>query len=147
MSISAINGISLYEYYYKINNRNKKKENLAVEDEPQQNPNIVKEDENKNPQSTDIPPTARPWADIMYQLNISFNEDPKDDIKAIKRKLASLTAGLADKELDSEVKDLENHIDKLYVEFKQISHNGVNSSPTALVDELMTLSIQNQARL
>ena len=27
--------------------------------------------------------TKRPWADLMYQFNLSFNPDPKDDIEDI----------------------------------------------------------------
>ena len=146
MSVNAISGISLYEYYYKINNEdNKRKKALALERASENNPQVTKKEEDNSQSPKEILPSERPWADLMYQLNISFNEDPKDDIADIKKELAKLTVGLTDKELDSEVKDLENYVDKLYLNFQKINEGGF--STTTLTDQLKNLSIQNQAML
>ena len=59
--------------------------------------NIQKQ--NNNQQEDETSYSQRPWADLMYQLELSFNPDPKDDIQDIKDELAKLTKGVADDEV------------------------------------------------
>ena len=60
----------------------------------------------------------------MYQLNIPFNKNPKDDIEDIKKELKQLTIGISDEELESEVKNLEEYVEKLYLSFERNSEKG-----------------------
>ena len=163
MSINAISGISMYEYYYKINKdkeEEKKKSPLADKmreyglvptDNEVQNIAMLKKarelKEAQNKQVEDeIPYSERPWADLMYQLNISFNPDPKDDISDIKKELVLLTKGMDDEELNKEIKDLEDSVERMYISF-QNNYLTTLSNSTTLTDELKNLSMINRANL
>ena len=162
MSINAINSVSLYEYYYTINRDTKKKKSSPLADEMKEygltptdneqlniamlerakNADKDKKDDEKN----DTSYSSRPWADLMYQLGISFNPDPKDDIEDIKNKLTKLTAGVADEELNNEVNDLKHYVDRLYLDFINNSSGAIRSGDT-LAQELNNISMLNQVNL
>jgi biotin synthase-like enzyme len=94
----------------------------------------------------EIPYSARPWADIMYQLNIPFNEDPKDDIEDIKKELTLLVRGMDDDELNKEIRDLENYVENLYLNFQQ--NYSTNIAKNANFDaQLNNLAMINQINL
>jgi hypothetical protein len=160
MSINAISSVSLYEYYYKINKdeQEKKESPLAREMReygltPTDNEALnaallskaksLKEQENTQ---AELPYSARPWADIMYQLNIPFNEDPKDDIEEIKKELSELVRGIDDEELEKEVTDLESHVENLYLGFQSRSVGAFDNSMSLSI-QLNNLSMLNQANL
>lgn len=161
MSISAISSVSLYEYYYKINKEKEKKKESPLADEMRKyglvptdnealNVQLLKNAKEAKKQETqqneEIPHSQRPWADIMYQLNIQFNENPQDDIDDIKAELALLSKGMTDDELDKEIKDLENYIEKLYINFQQM--HSPNISKTSSVNmHLNNLAMMNQISL
>lgn len=164
MSINAINSVSLYEYYYSIGKKDeekKKKEASPLADEMRKyglNPtdnealniqmlNKAKAEAlNQNPTQQTTPNYERPWADIMYQLNLSFNEDPKDDIADIKDELKSLIKGIQDDELEQEIQDLESYVEKLYLDFQQTNIKGFDNSST-LTAQLNNLSMLNQVKI
>ncbi|MBQ8476062.1 hypothetical protein IJ531_03270 [bacterium] len=157
MSINAISSVSLYEYYYTINRESAKKKNSPIADEMKKYGLTPTDDEQLNiamlkraqnidksqqtAQSQEIPYSDRPWADLMYQLGLSFNPDPKDDIQDIKDELTKLTAGVADDELDKEVKDLETYVENLYLKFEQ------NNSSTDLTGVTLTSQLNNMSML
>ena len=161
MSINAINGVSLYEYYYTINQDNKKKKaspiaeemkkyGLTPTDDEQLNiamlqraKNASNQDDSKE-KETDY--SKRPWADLMYQLNLNFNPDPKDDISDIKDELSNLIKGVADDELTKEVNDLKNYIENLYITFAENSQNTHNLN-NILGNQLNNMSMLNQVNL
>ena len=161
MSINAINSVSLYEYYYTINQETKKKKSSPIADEmkeygltPTDNEQLniamlekakrTQKQEDKQEQSSS--PSDRPWADLMYQLNLSFNPDPKDDIQDIKDELSKLTIGVSDDELDNEIRDLENYVEKLYLNFENNNQKSVNLSDM-LGQQLNNISMLNQINL
>lgn len=160
MSINAISSVSLYEYYYKINKdeQEKKESPLAKEmreygltptdNEAFNAALLAKAKSLKEAQNSqkEIPYTARPWADIMYQLNIPFNEDPKDDIEEIKKELAELVRGIDDEELEKEVSDLESHVESLYLGFQSRNAGGFDNSMSISI-QLNNLSMLNQVNL
>lgn len=161
MSINAINGISLYEYYYTINRDTKKKKSSPIADEMKEyglNPtdneqlniamleNAKRLKSKENDEQKETSPTDRPWADLMYQLNLSFNADPKDDIQDIKDELSKLTKGVSDEELDSEIKDLKDYVEKLYLSFENNNSRTVDLSNT-LTNQLNNISMLNQVNL
>lgn len=163
MSINAISSVSLYEYYYQINkDEQKKKESPLAEemrryglvptDNEQFNIQLLKnakEAEKANGKentSQEIPYSDRPWADLMYQLDIQFNPDPKDDIEDIKEELAKLTLGMDDEELIKEVKDLEAYVENLYINF-QTNNVGNVRNTTTINAQLNNLAMINQASL
>ena len=160
MSINAISSVSLYEYYYQINkDEQKKKESPLVEemrryglvptDNEQLNIQLLKNaKEAKEAQNTpkEIPYSDRPWADLMYQLDIQFNPDPKDDIEDIKEELAKLTLGMDDEELAKEVNDLRNYVENMYLNF-QTNNVGNSRYTTTLNAQLNNLAMVNQASL
>ena len=161
MAINAITGISLYEYYYKINKEEEKKKESPLADEmrkyglvPTDNEalniallkNAKEQDKLENQQPQTIPNSDRPWADLMYQLNIQFNEDPKDDIEDIKKELSKLTLGIDDEELNQEINDLESYVEKLYLNF-QTSYLKDYSGATKINAQLNNLAIINQVNL
>ena len=82
----------------------------------------------------------------MYQLNLSFNPDPEDDIQDIKDELAKLTVGVSDDELDQEVRDLENYVEKLYLDFKNNNSRSIDLSGI-LTNQLSNMSMLNQVNL
>ena len=161
MSINAISSVSLYEYYYKINKDEQEKKESPLADEmrkyglvPTDNETInvallrkAKENKEKqNQTSSEVPYQDRPWADLMYQLNIDFNPDPKDDIDDIKEELAILMKGMDDEELSQEIADLENHVENLYINFQNNYSTSFNPS-SSLSAQMNNLSMLNRASL
>ena len=161
MSINAINSVSLYEYYYTINEP-KKHKSSPLESEMKKYGLVPTEDEqiniamlqkareqekarNKETSKAETSYSDRPWADIMYQLNISFNENPSDDIVDIKEKLDFLLDGIEDDELEQEINDLENYVERLYVDFEKINSNSIRT--TLLTSQLNSLSLINRATM
>jgi len=159
MSINAIGSVSLYEYYYKINNEKKPEKETPLEKEMKKyglKPtdsealniamlNKAKEVEKSqnNQTAQEIPNSQRPWADLMYQLNLSFNDDPKDDIRDIKDELDLLVRGVDDDELEREIDDLKSYAENLYISFSQNYSGSINT--TTLTDQLNNLSVLNKA--
>ena len=161
MSINAISSVSLYEYYYTINQDNKKKKTSPIAEEMKQYglkptddeqlniamlqraKNIQKQD---NQEEKETQYSNRPWADLMYQLGLTFNPDPKDDIQDIKDELIKLTRGVADDELNKEVKDLENYVENLYLKFVENSSGSVDLS-NLLGNQLNNMSMLNRVNL
>lgn len=160
MSINAITNVSLYEYYYKINKDEQKKKESPLADEMRKFGLTPTDDENfniillqnakralqKDEQKETISYSDRPWADIMYQLNISFNEDPKDDIEDIKDELAKLTVGLNDNELNQEIADLEDYVERLYLNFQSNNVSGFQNK-SSINMQLNNLAMINQVNL
>ena len=160
MSVNAITSLSLYEYYYRINTDKKEKKESPIARElreygiePTDNEQInvamlkkAKEvEENQGKDSTsDIPNSDRPWADLMYQLNLPFNDDPQDDIQDIKDELQQLIRGMNDEELEREIEDLQSYVEDLYVSFTKNYAQGVDLSG-ALSSQLNNLSLLNRA--
>ena len=161
MSINAINSVSLYEYYYTIHDNKKRKSSplekemkeygLVPTDNEQMNIAMlrqakeVEKSRNEEKKSSQASYSDRPWADIMYQLNISFNEKPSDDIVDIKEKLHFLLKGIEDEELEKEINDLENYVERLYVDYDRISSGFTKT--TTLTSQLNNLSMINRATL
>ena len=160
MSINAINSVSLYEYYYTINRKEEKKESplademrkygLTPTDNEALNVSLLKkakeQEEAKNSEEKSSSYSDRPWADIMYQLDISFNKDPKDDIQDIKDEIRELTYGLKDEELTKDLEDLESYVENLYINYQSNNSGGFDYSNT-LTSQLNNLSRINQASL
>lgn len=159
MSINAISSVSLYEYYYTINKNEEKKKESPLADEMRKYGLTPTNDEALNAamlqrakqtasssddEEQQIPYSDRPWADLMYQLGLTFNPDPKDDIDDIKEELEKLTQGMNDKELAKEVKDLEDYVENLYLSFKENYSTTFDTSST-LSAQLNNLSMLNQA--
>ena len=162
MSVNAIAGVSLYEYFYTINRQDdekKKKSPLAdemrkyglkVTGDETLNAKMLQEakrlEAQQNQKETELPKSQRPWADIMYQLNIPFNDNPKDDIDDIKKELSELVKGLDDDELNQEVKDLENEADRLYLEFLRTSQGEIDKT-SVLESQMKNLQMLNMANM
>ncbi len=162
MSINAITSLSLYEYYYKINKDKKEKDEspiarelreYGIEPTDNEQLNIVmlkKAKEVKDNQGEDnsynIPNSERPWADLMYQLNLTFNDDPRDDIDDIKDELQILLRGLNDEELEREIEDLESYVEDLYVSFNK-NYGDRTDFSSVLSSQLNNLSLLNRANL
>lgn len=160
MSINAISGLSIYEYYYSINNKKKeaKKESplaselekygLKATENEAYNVQLLKQaqanEKSKEESSSTTSYADRPWADIMYQLNIEFNEDPKDDIVDIKEELKKLTAGIDDEDFSKEIKDLENYVSDLYISYINTNSSNIDTS-LSLTTQLNNLAIMNIA--
>ena len=161
MSINAINSVSLYEYYYTINGSSKRKSSplanemkkygLVPTDNEQKNVMLLEQAKmrekakNKKQSKETVSYSDRPWADIMYQLNISFNENPSDDIVDIREKLDFLLKGIEDEELEKEINDLENYVERLYVDFEKTNSGSIRT--TLLTSELNNLSLINRATM
>ena len=161
MSINAIGSVSLYEYYYKINKDEQKKKESPIAEQMREYGLTPTDNEDLNiallrraqmlktseqEQEKEIPYSERPWADIMYQLNIQFNPNPKDDIQDIKDELALLMKGMNDEELSKEIKDLESYVENLYINFQQNYSKGFDSG-LSISAELNNLSMLNQVNL
>ena len=162
MSINAITSLSLYEYYYQINKDKKEKEESPIArelreygieptDSEQLNIAMLKkakevEENQDNGLTADIPNSERPWADIMYQLNLTFNDDPRDDIEDIKDELQLLLRGLNDEELEREIEDLESYVEDLYVNFNK-NYGNLTDFSNVLSSQLNNLSLLNRANL
>lgn len=159
MSINAISSVSLYEYYYTINKNEEKKKESPLADEmrkygltPTDNEALnaamlqraKQTSEESSNEKQEIPYSQRPWADLMYQLGLEFNPDPKDDIDDIKDELSKLTQGINDDELNKEVKDLEKYVENLYLNFENNYSTTFDASST-LSAQLNNLSMLNQA--
>ena len=161
MPVNAINSVSLYEYYYSINKEEKKKKSpleaemkkygLVPTEDEQVNIAMLRKakelEQAKNRENTksEANYSQRPWADIMYQLNIDFNENPSDDIVDIKEKLDFLLDGIEDEELQKEIEDLENYVERLYLDYDRISSGFINTG--ALTTQLENLSLINRATM
>ena len=104
----------------------------------------AEKNQNSSGTSSEILKSDRPWADLMYQLNLEFNDDPYDDIQDIKAELSSLVAGLNDDELEKEVSDLRNYVENLYVDFQQ-NYSGSIDTSSLLTNQLNNLSLLNRA--
>ncbi len=141
MSISPISSLSIYEYYYSINRKKnspiaKELEQYGIKPSDDDTKNIIMLQRaqalnQENEQSTQsISYQDRPWADLMNQLNISFSEDPKEDIENIKKELNKLLVGVADEELESEVSDLINYAEGLYVDYQNMNLKSFDTSAT-----------------
>lgn len=143
MSINAIGSVSLYEYYYTINKKEDTSKAESATDKEAETKK-VQEDKAQEPkgETQTISPQNRPWADLIYQLGLSFNDSPKQDITDIKTELNNLILGLDDKELQAEVEDLTNYVDKLYHNFES---NFSNNSDSLSV-QLSMMSLINQIR-
>lgn len=161
MSINAINGISLYEYYYTINREDKKKKSSPIADEmkkygltPTDNETLnismltaaKRAQSNKEDESRTEDYSNRPWADLMYQLNISFNPDPKQDIEDIKEEVAKLASGFDDDELRQDVLDLEDYAQSLYLSYQQNNLSRMNGYET-LSSQLNNISMLNKVNI
>ena len=161
MSINAIGSVSLYEYYYKINKDEQEKKKSPLEREMREYGLTPTDNEALNiallrraqqlkslegQEKKEIPYSKRPWADIMYQLNIQFNPNPKDDIQDIKDELALLMKDVDDEELTKEIKDLESHVESLYISFQQNYSKDFDNS-LAISTQLNNLSMLNQVNL
>ena len=163
MSINAISSVSLYEYYYRINKKEQEKKESPLADEMRKYGLVPTENEALNVQllknakevrrqqdsqeNQEIPYSQRPWADLMYQLNIEFNEDPKDDIDNIKDELTLLMRGMEnDDELSKEIRDLESYIERLYLNFQQ-NYASTTSGITSINMHLSNLAMVNQLNL
>ena len=160
MSINAISSVSIYEYFYKINENNKKKSPIEKElkeygikptDSEELNIALLKqakslENTQNNQTSQEVPYSQRPWADVMYQLNLPFNENPRDDIQDIIKELSQLTKGVNDSELEQDVKDLEDHVKSLYLSFEQ-SYLSNTTTINTLDSQLGQLALMNQVNL
>lgn len=163
MSINAIGSVSLYEYYYQINNDEKKKKNSPLEKEMREyglaptdnealNISMLKQakmielSKQKEETQETISYSDRPWADLMYQLNISFNEDPQDDIQDIKDELALLMRGVEDEELAKEINDLEGYVERLYLNFQSNNSGGIDRM-NIINTQLNNLAMVNQIGL
>lgn len=160
MSINAISSVSLYEYYYQINKDEQKKKESPLADEmrryglvPTDNEayNIqllknAKEQKESHDTQEEISYSDRPWADLMYQLNLEFNPNPKDDIQDIKEALANLTLGIDDDELNKEIEDLNSYAERLYLDF-QNNNKGFYDNSLTINAQLDNLAMINQASL
>lgn len=159
MSINAINSVSIYEYYYSINHKEKKKESPLADEmrkyglNPTDNEVInaamlrqAKQIQEQNTaQESEIANSDRPWADLMYQLNLPFNDDPQDDIDDIKEELAMLMRGVDDDELLKEIDDLEKSVEDMYIRFQNNNQSSMFS--TTLTSQLNNFSMLNKVSL
>ena len=156
MSISPISSLSIYEYYYSIND-NKKKKPSPLEKEMREyglkatdneTLNIALLQQAKEAQKNEEANTNttsyydRPWADLIHQLNLSFNENPSDDIVDIKTALDKLVRGIEDEELEKEISELKNYVQDLFIDFQKINLNKFDTS-TTLSNQLNALAIYN----
>lgn len=154
MFIGAIKSLSIYEYYYSLNSRavslereekekkitpsSSKTEKTANSDEARSTNNAsASSEKTENYQN-------RPWADIMYQLNISFNKDPKDDITSIKNKLMELYKGIDDEELKNELEDLKHSVESSYSSY--VNSQSVDGN-AMISNHLNNMSIINKSSL
>ena len=163
MSINAISSVSLYEYYYSINRDDKKKKSSPIAKEMQEYGLKPTDDEQlnvamlqmaKNVRGKDDSEedekesySKRPWADLMYQLGLSFNPNPKDDIQDIKDELNKLVKGVSDNELEKEVKDLVAYVENLYISYNNNNLSGSIGSFDLLGSQLNNLSMMNRVNL
>lgn len=162
MSINAISSVSLYEYYYQINNTKQKEEEsqtakelkkLGITPSDNEKVNIALLEKAKQAQeeeSNNVIKEAtykdRPWADIMNQLGLSFNNDPKDDIQNIKSALSDLVRGIDDEQLLADVKDLDDYVKSMYITYYNNDFDASKVS-NSLSMELEGISAINKARV
>ncbi len=156
MSINAINSVSMYEYYYSIEKNDKKKKSSAIDKQMKElnltptdnealNISLIKKAKinQKAEETKEEDKTKRPWKDLMYQLNLDFNDNPIDDIKDIKKELKELIIGIEDEELNKEVSDLENYVENLYLSYSKNSLNSLNNLGSFTI-ELNNLALINK---
>lgn len=162
MSINAIGGISLYEYYYQINKPKEEKKKSPLADEmakygltPTKDESLnaillnqakrlseKQSKEEENPESY----SERPWADLMYQLNLEFNPNPDDDIDEIKEKLDELLMEADDEELNREINDLKSYVESLFIGYSQ-NHLSTDFNYDPLGSQLTGMSMINRINL
>ncbi len=160
MSINAISSVSIYEYYYKINKDEEKNKSpieremeeygLTPTDSEALNIAMLKKakeiDTDNSQTQVQQSPSERPWADLMYQLGIAFNDNPKDDIEDIKEELDKLILGIKDDELTKEVDDLKKYVENLYLNFEK--HNSGNVDMSLMLGiQLENMSMLNRANM
>lgn len=158
MSISPVSSLSIYEYYYSLNrkkaspiNRELEKYGLKPTDNEALNISMLErakaqERANSAQSEEESLPSERPWADLMNQLNIPFNEDPSDDIQDIKKELSKLLNGVSDEELETEVSDLVKYVESLFVDYQKLNLTSIDTSQS-LTSQLNTIATYNIARL
>ncbi len=149
MSINAISSVSLYEYYYKINKSEetpKEPKNTDIKpigDEAENTVNKNAQIEPEDKKEVSGQEQNRPWADIMDQLGLSFNIDPKDDVKAIKSALNNLTKDIDDAELLADIKDLDDYVKTMYITYYNNDYDSSKVS-SSLSKELESISAINK---
>lgn len=149
MSINAISSVSLYEYYYKINKSEetqKEPKNTDIKpigDEAENTVNKNAQIEPEDKKEVSGQEQSRPWADIMDQLGLSFNIDPKDDVKAIKSALNNLTKDIDDAELLADIKDLDDYVKTMYITYYNNDYDSSKVS-SSLSQELESISAINK---
>ncbi len=158
MSISPISSLSIYEYYYSLNRKksspiNKELEKYGIKPSDNEALNIsmlerakAQERANQAADKEDSSPSERPWADLMNQLNIPFNENPSDDIQDIKIELNKLLNGVSDEELEEEVSDLVKYVESLFIDYESLNIKSIDTSES-LTTQLNTIAAYNIARL
>lgn len=159
MSISPLSSLSIYEYYYTLNRKktspvDKELEEYGIKPTDNESLNVAllqrakAQDEAQETEANDTTSYYdRPWADLMSQLNIPFNDNPADDIQDIKRELQDLISGVAeDKELQAEVDELISYVQDLYVDFKNINLTTFNTDST-LTSQLNAIATYNIAAI
>lgn len=157
MSINAISSVSIYEYYYRINDEKPKESKTAKElkklgiepsDSETKNAAMLKEaQETQQEAKNAVKETSynnRPWADIMDQLGLPFNKNPKDDIVSIKSALNKLVKDIDDEELLSDIKDLDDYVKSLYMTYYNNDYDS-NKVSSSLSKELEGISAINKA--
>lgn len=158
MSINAISSVSIYEYYYRINDDKPKEESKTAKelkklgikpsDNEAKNAAMLKEvQETQQEAKNAVKETSynnRPWADIMDQLGLSFNKDPKDDIKNIKSALDNLVKDIDDEELLADIKDLDDYVKTMYITYYNNDYDS-NKVSSSLSKELEGISAINKA--
>lgn len=154
MSISPVSSLSIYEYYYSMNRKKaspiaKELEEYGLKATDNETLNIAmlqraKAQERASAANEEESSSYdRPWADLLTQLNIIPNDDPADDIQDIKKALSKLLVGVADEELEGEVNDLVKYVEELYVDFRNMNLNSIDTSQTltAQLDNIASYNI------
>ena len=146
--------MSVYELYW--NPITKKKSPLADEmekyglkatDNEALNAQMLKNaramNKEDNSQNQEVSYSSRPWADLIYQLDLTFHTDPKDDIDEINDKLDELLSGINDdEELTNEIEDLRSYVSQLYVDYQSISSSSIDTSQS-LTTQLNNIAVMN----
>lgn len=158
MSISPVSSLSIYEYYYSLNRKKaspvaKELEEYGLKATDNDALNIAmlqrakaQERTNASGEEQSESYSDRPWADLMNQLNITFNENPADDIEDIKKELSKLLRGVSDEELETEISDLVDYVEDLYVDFRNLNLNSIDTSQS-LTTQLNTMATYNIASI
>ena len=154
MSVNAISSVSLYTYYYQINKTDEQEEEsktakelkklgITPTDSESKNVALLKEaqkaqEEDAQNQKT-VNSNERPWANILEQLDITPNSNPKDDIKDIKYALNRLYNGLEDEELMNDINNLVEYVENMYTTYYNNDYDS-SSVITSISKEVEGLS-------